>query len=255
MELDNYALVSTKVDTAIIICGGKGTRVRSITKDTIPKICININGFPFLYYLLSTLITNKIRNIYLATGFLSEVIESCMSSDLFTSFSPNVIVEKEDYPLGTGGSVLSVIRKYNINRPTLIINGDTLITPPLNFSEILLSFRHLNHPLFVMLMTNLDNDGSYGVLNCQSMSCSDGTFVVESFSSGSIGKSFINCGWYIVDPGVFESLNFLEVCSMENDLIPSLVSKGFVTAVEILPDRFLDIGTSEKVDKVRKVLI
>ena len=47
---------------AIILCGGKGTRVSKYTKK-MPKCLININGKPFLYYQLKYLKKNNISNV------------------------------------------------------------------------------------------------------------------------------------------------------------------------------------------------
>ncbi len=46
---------------AIILAGGFGTRLQGLTKD-IPKPMVDINGKPFLEYLLNYLISQKYRN-------------------------------------------------------------------------------------------------------------------------------------------------------------------------------------------------
>jgi len=47
---------------AIILSGGKGTRIKKITKN-IPKCLVDIYGKPFLYYQLKYLQKHKVKNV------------------------------------------------------------------------------------------------------------------------------------------------------------------------------------------------
>ena len=85
---------------AIILSGGKGTRVKKYTKK-IPKCLININGKPFLYYQLKYLKNNNIDNAILSVGYLSGKIESYVKNNI--DFI-NVKIIDERKPLGTGGA-------------------------------------------------------------------------------------------------------------------------------------------------------
>lgn len=60
--------------TGVILCGGKGERLRPFT-DTIPKPLIPLNGKPILYHLLDYLSRSGIRNFVLCTGYKAECIE------------------------------------------------------------------------------------------------------------------------------------------------------------------------------------
>ena len=53
---------------AIILAGGKGTRVKKFTKKN-PKCLIEINGKPFLYYQLKYLKKNNIKNVVISVGY------------------------------------------------------------------------------------------------------------------------------------------------------------------------------------------
>ena len=59
---------------AIILSGGKGTRIKKITKK-IPKCLIDINGKPFLYHQLKYLKKNKINNVVLSVKYKSNLIK------------------------------------------------------------------------------------------------------------------------------------------------------------------------------------
>ncbi|MDB0021077.1 HAD-IIIA family hydrolase [Candidatus Pseudothioglobus singularis] len=64
-----------KPQQAVILCGGKGTRLLPYTKNT-PKPMIDCNAKPFLFHLLTQLHEQGIRNFVLLTGYLSENIEN-----------------------------------------------------------------------------------------------------------------------------------------------------------------------------------
>jgi histidinol-phosphate phosphatase family protein len=60
---------------AVILAGGRGTRLRPIT-DTRPKPMVEIHGRPFLEYIVEMLRDQGIQRILLLTGYLPDVIES-----------------------------------------------------------------------------------------------------------------------------------------------------------------------------------
>ena len=62
------------IDQAVIICGGRGTRLMPYTKDT-PKILVKVNKKPFIYYLLNQLEHQGIKNVLLLTGFEGKKIQ------------------------------------------------------------------------------------------------------------------------------------------------------------------------------------
>src|SRR5438067_2214421 len=59
--------------TAIVLCGGKGERLRPFT-ETLPKTMIPLNGIPLLEHLLRYLGACSIRRIVLCVGYQAEVI-------------------------------------------------------------------------------------------------------------------------------------------------------------------------------------
>jgi len=60
--------------TALILCGGKGERLRPLTA-SIPKPLIHINGHPILGYLLDYLKKYNLKDIVVASGYQAEKIE------------------------------------------------------------------------------------------------------------------------------------------------------------------------------------
>lgn len=61
------------VDTAFILCGGLGTRLKPFT-NSLPKPMMDCNGKPFLYYIMAQLARQGIEKFILGTGYLKEKI-------------------------------------------------------------------------------------------------------------------------------------------------------------------------------------
>ena len=69
---------------AIILCGGKGERLRPITND-VPKPLVEINDKPILHYLIEHLKKYNIRKINIASGYKSDVIERYFSENNYNA--------------------------------------------------------------------------------------------------------------------------------------------------------------------------
>ena len=85
---------------AIILAGGKGTRLRSVVNDR-PKVMAKIKDRPFLFILLDKLLELEIPKIVISTGYMSEFLEK----ELGNSYKgKEIFYSKETEPLGTGGA-------------------------------------------------------------------------------------------------------------------------------------------------------
>ncbi len=65
---------------AVILCGGKGLRLRPLTDNT-PKPLIKIHNKPILYYIIKQLQKNNIKEFIIATGYKSKKIEGFMKKE------------------------------------------------------------------------------------------------------------------------------------------------------------------------------
>jgi len=87
----------------VILAGGLATRLRPLTND-IPKSMIKMNGRPFLEYQLDLLRENKITNIVVCVGHLSEMIKAHFGDG--NGFRVNIRYSDEgENPLGTAGAL------------------------------------------------------------------------------------------------------------------------------------------------------
>ena len=87
---------------AIIMAGGKGTRINSLFPD-IPKPMIPINGKPILQWQIENLKQNRITDIIIITGYKGDIIQNYFKNG--QQFNVNITYIQERNPLGTAGSL------------------------------------------------------------------------------------------------------------------------------------------------------
>jgi NDP-sugar pyrophosphorylase family protein len=219
---------------AIVLCGGKGTRLASVVSD-VPKPLAPIGGRPFLDYLLAYLErSGLVSRVVLATGYLAQQIEDHYGAK-FGSLS--IVYSYEAAPLGTGGALLLALRSYSISSPFLVLNGDSFIDVDLASLVELLKNSGAG---FAMSLHQVDNAARFGTVELFGNS-------VIGFSEKTMRSScgLINAGVYLLTP---ETLNkwYESTCSvsLELDILPDLVSKGNVVGFKS-GTHFIDIGLPE----------
>src|SRR6266568_1668073 len=83
---------------AFVLCGGHGTRLRSVLVDR-PKSMGLISGTPFLQLLLDRLRSQGVSDVILGTGHMAEKIESYFGSG--SELGIHLRYSRENDPLGT----------------------------------------------------------------------------------------------------------------------------------------------------------
>lgn len=252
---------------AIVICGGKATRLRSITKDEIPKIMVPIKGVTlFLDYFIKNLYNLGVRNIIFAAGFRAdqleyelELMERVSKGYLF----PRCYVAKEDEPLDTGGAVLNAMNTFPLHsNPFIVINGDTLAL--FRDAECLEEIYYTNNcyfrPKCLILGKYMEHDGRYGTIDhMPSYRQVDGILPPTNTPS----KGIINSGWYFFRREFFDpykakkgsKLYDASKRSLDNDIIESKCHG--IEQPEYTDDftfEFLEIGTPNALEETKKRL-
>ncbi|MCG3217384.1 MAG: nucleotidyltransferase family protein [Candidatus Heimdallarchaeota archaeon] len=147
--------------TAIILAGGRGTRLRSVTGTELPKGLTEIKGKSILEWQFEWLSIYGIKHVILAIGYLAEVIEERFGSSYRTD---NGVEIKLDYSvetekLGSGGAI-SFAKRFVQNETFLIVNGDILT----NYNLLEMFSVHKKHgKLATMALSQMRSP--YGVVN------------------------------------------------------------------------------------------
>ncbi|MCX6796255.1 MAG: HAD-IIIA family hydrolase [Candidatus Falkowbacteria bacterium] len=107
---------------ALILAGGKGTRLGNLTK-RIPKPLVKIVGKPVLEYQIELLAKNKIRDITILTNYLGDKIKKFCGNGGKWHVKINYL--EESPPLGTAGGVKEL--ESHLRGNFLVIYGDLLL--------------------------------------------------------------------------------------------------------------------------------
>lgn len=116
----------------IILAGGLGTRVQSITNGQ-PKCMIPFNGKPFLWHQLKLLEQNCIEEVILCLGYSHEYILRFLAEYSVWPFKINVSLEGPVLR-GTGGAILNAIKSLDVREGFFVMYGDSYL--PVDFQQI-----------------------------------------------------------------------------------------------------------------------
>jgi len=222
----------------VILAGGLGTRLRSVVQD-VPKPMADIQGKPFLEYLLQLLIQNGYQNFLFLVGYKGDMIKNYFGDG--SKFGVNIEYSSEAIPLGTGGALFNAWHK--LSDDFFLVNGDTFFDIQYEIMEDFVAGR--NPELLIAL--RYSNDLSrYGIIEI------DGSYKVISFSEkAQIQENqidgYINGGVYFVNKKALEPFYEKYVnspVSLENDILPLLVKLCKVYGLPI-GGKFIDIGIPE----------
>jgi dTDP-glucose pyrophosphorylase len=110
-----------KPNVAVVMAGGKGTRLRPVT-ESIPKPMLEVAGRPMLERIVLHLVGHGIQTIYISVNFMAGVIEKHFGDG--NEFGCRIEYLQESAPLGTGGSLSLLPRRPE--HPFLVLNGDSI---------------------------------------------------------------------------------------------------------------------------------
>ena len=137
--------------TALVLCGGKGTRFRSISEK--PKILTPFGDALFIDWLLNYLISNNYKQIILSLGYrYKEIIGYLKSRD----YGVNIDYVIEEESLGTGGAILNIFKLRQLCEVT-VFNGDTYWSAPIPSA-----FNQSNKFDCSLLVKTLKHNNRYG---------------------------------------------------------------------------------------------
>lgn len=225
----------------VILCGGRGRRLREITKG-IPKPMIKIGDRPFLEMLIDYLSGFGVKRFILATGYRGNVIK-----DYFRRHKKKglrILICPEKKFLGTGGALKNTKRLIHSD-PFIVLNGDSIF----KFDPAdLLNFHQDKGSLISMVITRLYEDKDAGMVKINRASRITGFSEKNKFLS----SGYKNCGMYVCGGKVFDLLPPRKEFSLENDFFPKIVSNKFYGY--IINEPFIDIGTPARYKKADEFL-
>jgi mannose-1-phosphate guanylyltransferase len=231
---------------ALILAGGKGTRLRPLTVYT-PKPIVPICNRPFLLYQIDTLRRAGITDITLSLSYQPNKIEQLLGDG--SDFGVNLKYTVEPQPMGTAGAYK--FAEDLIRQPTVVFNGDILTDLDL---KAMIREHNERKAIATIVLAPVDNPQSYGVVETEK----DGRILrfLEKPKAEEITCNTINAGTYILEPKVLDFVPAGENYSFEYSLFPDLLKREEPFFAHVPPRTYwIDIGTPERYLKVHSDLL
>jgi len=222
---------------AILLVGGKGTRLRPLTLSA-PKPLLPTAGVPFLAHQLTRAAECGVTHVVLATSYRAEMFEEAFGDGAHFGLSIDYVYE--DTPLGTGGGIRNAASRLRggPDDPVVILNGDILSGHDLPAQVDL----HRKKDAAVTLhLVEVEDPTRYGCVP------TDGAGRVTDFLEKTPNPvtNRINAGCYVFRRSVIDAIPAGEVVSVERLTFPGLIAADAVIMGYAESAYWLDVGTPE----------
>ena len=228
---------------AILLAGGKGTRLRPLTIHT-PKPIVPIFNRPFLHYQIDLLKqVPEIDEVILSLNYQPRRIEEIFGDGSDVGIKIRYVVEPA--PLGTAGAV-----KYagdKLTESVVVFNGDVLTN--IDLAAVLRLHRERKAKATIVL-TPVENPRAYGLVETDA----DGNIqrFLEKPGEDEITCNTINAGIYVLEPETFDRIPKDTAWSIERSFFPSLIERGETFVAYVYDGYWIDIGTPAKYLQVHR---
>jgi len=231
------------ITKAVILAGGKGTRLASVLGEKTPKALVGIGNVPVLEHQITFLQENGVKEVWLLVGHLGKEIQ-----DFVASKEWGVVVHTmlEEQPLGTGGALKQLEKE--IHEDFLVLSGDVMLDLDLGrFAQwhakrnamVSLVVHPNDHP-FDSDLVQVDGEGKVAAL------------LRRPHPEGLVFRNLSIASVYIISPKIFPFLPQGEKCDLEKDILPLLQDAKENLCAYNTPEYIKDMGTPERLEEVRK---
>src|ERR1700675_1512846 len=228
---------------AILLAGGKGTRLRPLTIHT-PKPIVPIFNRPFLRYQLDLLKhVPEIDEVILSLNYQPRRIEEIFGDGADTGLGIRYVVEPA--PLGTAGAV-----RYagnSLRESVVVFNGDVLTQ--VDLSAVIALHRERRAKATIVL-TPVENPSAYGLVETDE--AGNIRRFLEKPNADEITCDTINAGIYVLEPETFDRIPKEVPWSIERSFFPSLIERHETFVAYVDRGYWIDIGTPEKYMQVHR---
>lgn len=221
---------------SVFLAGGKGTRLAPLT-DNLPKPMVPILGVPHLHRMLDGLKDAGINEAIFCTCHVPEAITSYFGDGSHLGLSIKYV--NEDVPLGTGGAIRNAAD--GLKESFLIFNSDILAD--IDYQQ-LLKHHYSKHADVTIVGTWVADPTPYGVIEYD-----EHGYIkqfIEKPEKEHVRSNYINAGVYVFEPRVLKEIAEGRPVSVEKEVFPLLLERGYKLSVFLSQGYWIDIGTPDK---------
>lgn len=227
---------------AIILCGGAGLRLKSVTGDS-PKVMAAVSGRPFLELLLQQLKRAGCERVIFAVGYRADVIQAYFGDH---ACGLRISYSLEETPLGTGGA-LRKAAGLSAGDSVLVLNGDSYTRADLG--AFVADFKIQAADLSVLVVP-VDGRSDCGTVSVGA----DGRIVHFVEKEKSELPGYINAGIYLVSRQMFSGIAAEGQVSLERELFQRWLAEGKTLRAYLGQGQCIDIGTPERYWNAQELL-
>lgn len=200
---------------AVVLVGGKGTRLRPLTLSA-PKPILPTAGLPFLTHLLSRIAAAGIEHVILGTSYKPAVFEAEFGDG--SALGLQIEYVTEEHPLGTGGGIANVAGKLR-NDTAMVFNGDVLSGADL---AQLLDFHRSNRADVTLQLVRVGDPRAFGCVPTDE----EDRVVAFLEKTEDPPTDQINAGCYVFERNVIDRIPQGREVSVEREVFPALLADG-----------------------------
>ncbi len=222
---------------ALILAGGKGTRLRPLTVYT-PKPIVPVLNKPFLLYQIEILRRAGIKDITLSLSYQPDKIEQLLGDS--SEYGVNLRFVTEPSPMGTGGAYKFAADA--IRETTIVFNGDILTD--LDISEVI-NLHKSKKAEATLTLVPVENPSAYGLVETGA----EGNILrfrekPKPEEIAALTTNNVNAGIYVLEPEILDLIPKGENCSFEYNVFPDILSNQKPFYAFIMKNQYWrDIGT------------
>ena len=222
---------------AILLVGGKGTRLRPLTL-SVPKPLLPTAGVPFLAHQLARAASFGVTRVVLATSYRAEMFAECFGDG--SGFGLELEYVHETEPLGTGGGIRNASSRLRSgpDDPVVVLNGDILSGHDLAAQ---LDMHRKADAAVTLHLVAVPDPARFGCVPTDA----GGRVTAFLEKTPEPVTDQINAGCYVYRRSAIDEIPPGRVVSVERETFPGLIAGGRIVMGYLDNSYWLDVGTPD----------
>lgn len=218
---------------AVIMAGGRGTRLGELTKDT-PKPLMTVADRTIIEWIILGLVESGVTNIYVSVAYLAEKIMDHLGDGSSLGCTIKYLHEDPAKPLNTAGALGLLNHEVpGISEPVIVTNADLMV----RYSAAdMLAFHESKGSSVTVAARPYTHQVPFGVLDI-----GEGRVISGVVEKPSIEVE-ISTGIYAVSPDALGLVPYMEPFSMP-DLVQACIDQSKTVAAWPIESDWIDVGT------------